>query len=71
MSVEAGVLAVSGPFFSPSRKRMLLRGLLLRCPHCGGKGIFPTFFNLKDHCPTCGLRMERGESDYFVGAYLQ
>jgi hypothetical protein len=25
---------------------------------------------LKPTCPTCGLRIERGESDYFVGAYL-
>jgi uncharacterized protein (DUF983 family) len=49
---------------------MLLRALFLRCPHCGGKGIFGTVFTLKDHCPTCGLRMQRGEADYFVGAYL-
>src|SRR4051812_38795763 len=57
-------------FEMPSRKRMLLRALALRCPHCGGKGIFRTLFTLKEHCPTCGLRLERGESDYFVGAYL-
>jgi uncharacterized protein (DUF983 family) len=50
--------------------RLLKRALLLRCPHCGGKGIFETFFKLKPHCPTCGLRLERGEGDYFVGAYL-
>lgn len=50
--------------------QMLRRALLLRCPHCGGRGIFASFFTLKRHCPTCGLRIERGESDYFVGAYL-
>jgi len=53
-----------------STTRLIARGLLLRCPHCGGRGLFATFFSLKPHCPTCGLRIERGESDYFVGAYL-
>ncbi len=46
------------------------RSLRLRCPHCGGGHIFESFFKLKAHCPTCGLRLERGEGDYFVGAYL-
>jgi uncharacterized protein (DUF983 family) len=25
---------------------------------------------MRDHCPTCGLELDRGESDYFYGAYL-
>ncbi len=50
--------------------RLIARALLLRCPNCGGRGIFASFFALKPQCPTCGLRIERGESDYFVGAYL-
>ena len=49
---------------------MLARALTLRCPQCGGRGIFASMFNQKRHCPTCGLRLERGEGDYFVGAYL-
>ena len=57
-------------FASPSRKRMFARALRLRCPHCGGRGIFASFLTLERHCPTCGLRLERGEGDYFVGAYL-
>lgn len=57
-------------FVMPTRAQMIIRGFLLRCPHCGGKGIFETMFALKEHCPTCGLRMQRGESDYFVGTYL-
>ncbi len=63
-------VAVPSDFVMPARKVMILRALMLRCPHCGGKHIFETFFMLKSQCPTCGLRMERGESDYFVGAYL-
>ena len=50
--------------------QLMTRALRLRCPHCGGGRIFASAFQLKPHCPTCGLRLERGESDYFVGAYL-
>jgi uncharacterized protein (DUF983 family) len=49
---------------------MILRALLRRCPNCGGRGIFETYTKLRAHCPTCGLRLQRGESDYFIGAYL-
>ena len=49
---------------------MLWRAIRLRCPHCGGGELFESFFKIKKQCPTCGLRLERGESDYFVGAYL-
>lgn len=53
-----------------STTQLVLRALRLKCPHCGGGRIFASFFALKAQCPTCGLRLERGESDYFVGAYL-
>ena len=50
--------------------QLMTRAIRLQCPHCGGRRIFASFFQLKPHCPGCGLRLERGESDYFVGAYL-
>ncbi len=50
--------------------RMLGRALLLRCPNCGGRGIFSSWFTLRDRCPTCALPLQRGEPDYFIGAYL-
>jgi uncharacterized protein (DUF983 family) len=50
--------------------QLMTRAMRLRCPHCGGPRIFASFFQLKATCPSCGLRLERGESDYFVGAYL-
>ncbi len=53
-----------------SLRTLLWRALRLRCPHCGSKGLFDGFFTLRPHCPSCGLRLERGEGDYFVGAYL-
>jgi uncharacterized protein (DUF983 family) len=49
---------------------MLGRALRLRCPNCGGRGLLASFFTFEERCPACGLRIERGERDYFVGAYL-
>lgn len=55
-------------------KRVLLlalRGLTLRCPNCGGGGLFTSWFHLRPACPTCGLKLERGEGeDYFLGAMM-
>ena len=49
--------------------RLLGRALLLRCPNCGGGKLFEGFFRMKQRCPTCGMLLERGESDYFLGGY--
>ena len=50
--------------------RILWRGIRLRCPHCGSGGIVDGWFKLQHRCPSCGLVLDRGESDYFLGAYL-
>jgi uncharacterized protein (DUF983 family) len=49
--------------------RLLGRAFLLRCPNCGGGKLFYGFFQMTDRCPTCGILLERGEADYFIGAY--
>ena len=54
----------------PSNLTMVLRALARRCPNCGARGIFATYTELRESCPQCGLRLHRGESDYFIGAYL-
>lgn len=54
----------------PSNTRMVLRALARRCPNCGAPGIFAGYTELRERCPSCGLRLHRGESDYFIGAYL-
>jgi uncharacterized protein (DUF983 family) len=54
----------------PSNIVLVLRALARRCPNCGSRGIFATYTELRESCPTCGLRLHRGESDYFIGAYL-
>jgi uncharacterized protein (DUF983 family) len=48
---------------------MIMRGMLLRCPHCGSTGILASWFRLKERCPRCGLHLHREETDYFLGAY--
>ena len=50
--------------------RILWRGIRLHCPHCGSGGILDGWFKLEHRCPSCGLVLDRGESDYFLGAYL-
>jgi uncharacterized protein (DUF983 family) len=50
--------------------RLAGRAVRLRCPQCGGGKIFRSPLVLKAACPTCGLALDRGESDYFLGAYL-
>lgn len=53
----------------PGLARMLRRAVLLRCPRCGARHVFATWFRMVDRCPSCRLRFER-ESDFFLGAYV-
>lgn len=69
MEPYSGVVYFNMPI-RPSNTRMILRAVARRCPNCGSQGIFASFTALREHCPTCGLRLQRGESDYFIGAYL-
>ena len=45
------------------------RGLGKRCPVCAHKGIFDSWFKLKDRCPTCGYVFAR-EEGYWVSAII-
>ena len=47
----------------------LLRAARLRCPNCGGGGLRLGWIGTVTRCPSCGLRLDRGETDYFLGAY--
>jgi uncharacterized protein (DUF983 family) len=46
------------------------RAFLVRCPNCGSGGILASWFRVRDRCPRCGLRLERGEHDHFLGAMM-
>jgi uncharacterized protein (DUF983 family) len=47
--------------------RVLVRGLLRRCPLCGSGGCFKTFFLVKDRCPRCNFPINR-EEGHWIGA---
>jgi uncharacterized protein (DUF983 family) len=50
--------------------RMMKRALLLRCPYCGSRGVLNGWLTMRTSCPACRLRLDRGERDFFIGAYL-
>jgi uncharacterized protein (DUF983 family) len=59
------------PEFTWSRLGTLVgRALRLRCPNCGGHPVRASWLKRLPGCPSCGLRLDRGENDYFIGAYL-
>ena len=50
-------------------KAQILRALRLSCPNCGQSGQLKSWFKVKPFCEHCGLKFDRGEHDYFIGAY--
>lgn len=48
-------------------RRILARGLRLRCPECGRTSLYGSLFKMKHHCSHCGLVFER-EQGYFIGS---
>lgn len=53
----------------PSPGTLLKRGVTKRCPRCGERDIYRTYFRMRERCPSCGYLFER-EPGFFVGAYL-
>jgi uncharacterized protein (DUF983 family) len=51
----------------PPRSRMLVRGLLRRCPLCGEGGLFRRWLFMRERCPRCDLEFERIEG-HWLGA---
>ena len=51
----------------PRALALLWRGMCLRCPRCGARTLFRTWFAMHERCAVCGLRFER-EQGYFLGA---
>lgn len=58
------------PIAVPSTATRLLRAATLRCPECGGRGLFSGWLRIRDRCPNCALKLDRGAPGHFVGAYL-
>ena len=55
---------------APGAILLLARAIRLRCPNCGSGGLFTGWFRIRPACPNCGIRTERGEDGYVVGAYM-
>lgn len=54
---------------TPSRWRMIARGLIRRCPHCGEHGaFFVTWFGKQDECRGCKLVWQRNTEGFMLGA---
>jgi uncharacterized protein (DUF983 family) len=53
----------------PPPGTLLKRGVTKRCPRCGERDIYRTYFRMRERCPSCGYLFER-EPGFFVGAYL-
>ena len=49
--------------------RMVGRALMLRCPRCGSRGLLQHWLKAREQCPRCGVRLDRGEKDHWLGAY--
>lgn len=47
----------------------LVRALTRRCPFCGARHIFKSWFTLKQQCPGCGSVFEP-EDGYMLGSYV-
>ncbi len=46
------------------------RALARRCPNCSGGPVITRWIHTVPACPRCGLRLDRGEPDYFLGAIV-
>jgi len=53
------------PPLTPSRA--VLRGLRRRCPLCGGRGIFTSWFGQAERCPRCNYPTTRVD-DQWIGS---
>lgn len=72
---DSGVFTPSGADVAQMSDRpglftLLTRALRLRCPNCGARGLFASWFRMLPTCRVCGFATERGEDGYVVGAYM-
>jgi uncharacterized protein (DUF983 family) len=46
------------------------RAARIRCPNCGSGPVLRHWFKMRERCGNCGLAIERGERDYFIGSMM-
>jgi uncharacterized protein (DUF983 family) len=57
----------------PGWKRVVVvlgRAGRLKCPNCGSGPVMAHWFKMRERCGHCGLAIERGERDYFIGSMM-
>jgi uncharacterized protein (DUF983 family) len=57
----------TAPPLRVTRWQIVQRGLLHRCPNCGGDTVFRGLFKTNARCERCGFLVER-EEGFFIGA---
>ena len=62
-------VSVVDPHPLPGPARMVVRGLVRRCPRCGGGKLFTGWLKMRPRCPRCGMCFER-EEGFFLGAFV-
>ena len=50
--------------------RLFGRALIVHCPNCGRGPVLVHWLKLRERCGNCGLKLQRGEHDYFVGSMV-
>ena len=48
--------------------QIITRGLTNRCPNCGRRTLFRTWFKMNERCPVCGMRFEHSNDGFFLAA---
>lgn len=57
----------SGQRPAVTRRDIVIRGILHRCPNCGKDGVFRGLFKTNKRCSNCDFLIER-EDGFFLGA---
>ena len=50
-----------------SSRQLIRRGLKGHCPNCGNARLFRSVLRIEHDCPSCGMRLQRGDG-YYLGA---
>jgi uncharacterized protein (DUF983 family) len=68
--LPGGETPVSIPNSGGSRFAVCMRRAITRsCPYCGRRGVFKSYFSLKDRCPHCNVKYAY-EDGFFLGSYV-
>ena len=55
---------MSEPELTVSRAEVIRRGVLCRCPNCGGRGLLASWFRLNKACAACGMDLAKAHGFY-------